>query len=146
MAARLVGRPRTPPPRRRRRRPKRNHGHRARGHARRQLGAAEGMPQLPLVLLRLLAKPLGNLVLDAALRQPHKDARLPPPPKNVPSLTGRTRRTHPLRLTRSTRRRSRDGARRRVRRLEREPARARSPSPTIFPAHGPKSDAEAGAF
>ena len=47
--------------------------------ARRQLGAAQGLPQLSLVVLRLLAEPIGRLVLDAALRQPREDARLPPP-------------------------------------------------------------------
>ena len=43
--------------------------------------SAEGLPQprLPLGLLRLLAEPLGELVLDAALRQPDEDARLPAP-------------------------------------------------------------------
>ena len=39
------------------------------------LVAAEGVPQLLLVVLRLLAEPLGDVVLDAALRQPHEDAR-----------------------------------------------------------------------
>jgi hypothetical protein len=39
--------------------------------------ALEGVPQLPLVLLRLLAEPLGDVVLDAALREPEEDARVP---------------------------------------------------------------------
>jgi hypothetical protein len=43
------------------------------------LAALEGMPQLLLVVLRLLAEPLGHLVLDAALRQSHQDARVPQP-------------------------------------------------------------------
>ena len=61
--------------RRRRARPGRRD--RARRDARRELGAAEGVPQLPLVVLRQVAEPLGHVVLDAALRQPHEDARVP---------------------------------------------------------------------
>jgi hypothetical protein len=38
------------------------------------------VPQLLLVVLRLLAEPLRDLVLDAALRQPQEDARVPEPP------------------------------------------------------------------
>src|SRR5205814_2975071 len=45
--------------------------------ARRHLAAAEGLPQLRVVLLRYLQEPIGELVLDAALRQPAEDARLP---------------------------------------------------------------------
>jgi hypothetical protein len=37
------------------------------------------VPQLQLVLLRLLAEPLSELVLDEDLRQPEEDARVPPP-------------------------------------------------------------------
>ena len=47
--------------------------------ARRQLGAAQGLPQLSLVVLRLLAEPFGRLVLDAAVRESSEDARLPAP-------------------------------------------------------------------
>jgi hypothetical protein len=39
--------------------------------------AAEGVPQLPLVLLRLLTESVGYVVLDAALRQPQEDAGIP---------------------------------------------------------------------
>ena len=56
---------------------------RARGDARRQLGAAEGVPQLPLVVLRLFAEPVGRVVLDAAVREPCEDAGLPPTPRRV---------------------------------------------------------------
>jgi hypothetical protein len=43
------------------------------------------VPQLLLVVLRLLAEPLGDLVLDAALRQPQEDARVPksPPSRHI---------------------------------------------------------------
>ncbi len=46
---------------------------------RRQLGAAEGVPELQLGVLRLLPQPLCEVVLDAALRQPGEGARLLPP-------------------------------------------------------------------
>ena len=48
------------------------------GHARRNLAAAQGLPQLRLELLRLLEEPLRELVLDADLRQPAQDAGVPP--------------------------------------------------------------------
>ena len=66
----------------RRRRPARPRARdRLRGHGRRLVEPAEGLPEprLPLGLLRLLPQPLGELVLDAALRQPHEDPCVPPP-------------------------------------------------------------------
>ena len=45
--------------------------------ARRQLGAPEGVPQLPLGLLRRVEEPLGPLVLDVPLRQPAEDEGVP---------------------------------------------------------------------
>ena len=56
---------------------------RLRGDARRDVGAAEGVPELPLVLLRPLAEPLGHLVLDAALREPAEDAGVPQAQEHV---------------------------------------------------------------
>ena len=50
--------------------------------ARRLVAAAEGLPQLPLVVLRRLAEPLGDLVLDAALRQPREDQDIPDAPES----------------------------------------------------------------
>ena len=52
---------------------------------RRHVGAAQGVPQLQLVVLRLLAEPVGDVVLDAALRQPLEDARVPPPTSRITS-------------------------------------------------------------
>ena len=56
---------------------------RADGHLR----AAEGVPARPLRLglLRLLAQPLGPVVLDAHLRQPHQGRGLPAPPSAAPT-------------------------------------------------------------
>ena len=53
---------------------------RRRGAASRRLGADEGLPpgDLRLALLRRLAQPLVELVLDADLRRPREGARLPP--------------------------------------------------------------------
>ena len=46
------------------------------------MGAPEGLPQrdVPLGLLRLLQEPLGRLVYDGCLRQPHQGAHLPAAP------------------------------------------------------------------
>ena len=54
-------------------------GRRRRGAASRRLGADEGLPpgDLRLALLRRLAQPLVELVLDADLRRPREGARLP---------------------------------------------------------------------
>ena len=66
---------------------------------RRQLGAAEvlSQPGLPLGLLRPLEEPLGDLVLDADLRQPDEDAdlqvaplSLTAPPRAAPERAGTT--------------------------------------------------------
>ena len=48
---------------------------------RRELEPPQVLPQprVPLVLLRLLEEPLGDLVLDADLRQPHEDEGVPAP-------------------------------------------------------------------
>ena len=51
----------------------------ARSVDRRQLGAAEGVPELQLGVLRLLAEPVREVVLDAALREPREGPRLLPP-------------------------------------------------------------------
>ncbi len=50
-------------------------------HGRRDLEPPQVLPQprVPLVLLRLLEEPLGDLVLDADLRQPHEDEGVPAP-------------------------------------------------------------------
>jgi hypothetical protein len=40
------------------------------------VGPLEGLSQLPLVVLRPLAEPIGDVVLDAAVRQPDEDARV----------------------------------------------------------------------
>ena len=58
-------------------------GDRLRRARRRHLHAAEGVPAraLRLGLLRLLAQPLGPVVLDAHLRQPHQGRDLPPAPR-----------------------------------------------------------------
>ena len=54
---------------------------RRRGADGRRLGAAEGLPpgDVRLALLRRLAQPLVELVLDADLRRPGEGARVPPP-------------------------------------------------------------------
>ena len=76
----------------RRRRPRRGvrarPGDRLRRARRRQLRAAEGVPARPLRLglLRRLAQPLGTVVLDAHLRQPHQGRVLPPPPRGPAGL------------------------------------------------------------
>src|SRR5207245_1102094 len=44
---------------------------------RRHLGATQGLPAVSLALLRLLEQPLGEVVLDAALRQSLENSRLP---------------------------------------------------------------------
>ena len=51
------------------------------GNAGRDVRPPEGVPQprLPLGLLRLLEEPLGELVLDAALREPDEDSRVSAP-------------------------------------------------------------------
>ncbi len=55
---------------------------RLRRDARRFVGPAQGLPQLPLVVLRRLAEPVGDLVLDAALRQSREDAHVPHAPSS----------------------------------------------------------------
>ena len=54
---------------------------------RRHVDAAEGLPQprLPLGVLRLLQEQIGDLVLDAAVREPDEDPVVPPSARN--SLT-----------------------------------------------------------
>ena len=82
-AAALDAEPAHRRPRARGRRPRRGvragPGDRLRRARRRQLRAAEGVPARPLRLglLRRLAQPLGPVVLDAHLRQPHQGRGVP---------------------------------------------------------------------
>ena len=72
-----------------RRHPRPRRGRLSRDDGRRHVAPPEVLPQrqLPLVVLRLLEEPLGHLVLDAALRQPDEDARVPPPHRPARCLT-----------------------------------------------------------
>src|SRR4029079_10379527 len=54
---------------------------RPRRRRRRLVAAAEGLPELPLGVLRRVEEPFGDLVLDGALRQPAEDEALPAPPR-----------------------------------------------------------------
>src|SRR5205085_1944732 len=83
------------PGRLRRRRPARSRRRRrVRSDPRGNLAPTQGLPQLQVGLLRLLQEPLRELVLDAALRQPAEDARLPEqegPPVSEAVATQRAR-------------------------------------------------------
>ncbi len=63
------------------RRPRGDRRGRRRGASGRHLGAAQGLPagDLWLALLRRLAQPLLELVLDAGVRRPREVPRVPPP-------------------------------------------------------------------
>ena len=63
---------------------------RRRGADGRRLGAAEGLPpgDLRLALLRRLAQPLVELVLDADLRRPRESARVPSPARVGRAMNG----------------------------------------------------------
>ena len=61
------------------------------------LAAAQGLPELPLGVLRRVEEPLGHVVLDAAVREPPQDEALPHAPR--PGLTEIAARVRRLRGT-----------------------------------------------
>src|SRR6476646_3232424 len=92
VAARDRARRRGPPAVRARARSTRPHRRdHPRRDARRHVAPAQGMPPLPLVVLRPVAEPIRDLVLDATLRQPREDALVSAPSQDVRLGTLRSR-------------------------------------------------------